>query len=161
MGIALSDLSITSSFANLADIPLRHTGDGDNEHPPISWRNLPDGTESIAVVCVDPDAPFVSDDGQIGFVHWIVYNVRPDEPDLQHALSSGRCTVGRNSLGACDYLGPRPPAGHGVHHYYFWLFALSRAVDVPDDLALPQLLAEIEPALVGMNRLVGCYEAER
>ena len=30
---------------------------------------------------------------------------------------------GRNDNGSWGYFGPRPPAGHGVHHYHFQVFA--------------------------------------
>jgi len=53
---------------------------------------------------------------------------------------------------------PMPPQGHGVHQYYFMLFALDEQLRLPEGLTLWQLLEKIEPHLLGTNRLVGTYE---
>jgi phosphatidylethanolamine-binding protein (PEBP) family uncharacterized protein len=60
-------------------------------------------------------------------------------------------------MGKHGYNGPMPPNGHGTHHYYFWLLALDQALDLEPGLTLWQLLARIEPNVIGMNRLVGTY----
>jgi phosphatidylethanolamine-binding protein (PEBP) family uncharacterized protein len=50
-----------------------------------------------------------------------------------------------------------PPEGHGTHHYFFWLFALSEELSLESGLTLWQLLERIDPNIIGMNRLVGTY----
>ncbi len=50
-----------------------------------------------------------------------------------------------------------PPPGHGTHHYFFWVLALSNEPDLEAGLTLPRLLERVEPTLLGMNRLVGEY----
>ena len=52
---------------------------------------------------------------------------------------------------------PMPPPGHGTHHYYFWLIALSQETALEPGLTLAQLLERIEPHTIGLNRLVGSY----
>jgi len=32
-------------------------------------------------------------------------------------------------MGGHGWFGPRPPAGHGVHHYYFQVFALAQSLE--------------------------------
>ena len=51
-----------------------------------------------------------------------------------------------------------PPEGHGVHQYYFWVLALDQDTRLEGGLSLWQLLAKLEPHIIGMNRLVGTYE---
>ena len=51
-----------------------------------------------------------------------------------------------------------PPNGHGTHHYFFWLLALDTDQVLPDGLNMWDLLGEVEPNVIGMNRLVGIYE---
>ena len=51
-----------------------------------------------------------------------------------------------------------PPEGHGKHLYYFWVLALDRQTSLPEGLTLAELLKEVEPNLLGMNRLVGTYQ---
>jgi len=42
--------------------------------------------------------------------------------------------------------------------YYFWILALDKEIELDAGLTMWQLLARIEPSLVGMNRLVGTFE---
>ncbi len=67
-------------------------------------------------------------------------------------------TEGASDFGKDGYGGPMPPEGHGVHHYFFWVLALDEALDLEAGLTMEQLLAKIEPHVLGMNRLVGTYQ---
>lgn len=157
MGFALSDITLTSSaFENGQAIPKKHTGESDDISPALSWSKPPEGTQSFAVVCHDPDAPLVSPAGTYGFVHWVRYNL----PAACNSLAEGGVegTDGKNDFGNTGYGGPMPPPGHGTHQYYFWVLALDAELKLEAGLTLWQLLANIEPHLIGMNRLVGTYE---
>src|SRR5262245_13549314 len=62
-------IQLTSSVFNEGEaIPLRYTCDGENISPPLSWSNLPSGTQSLALIVDDPDAPSGT------FVHWVAFN---------------------------------------------------------------------------------------
>jgi len=155
MGFALSSLELKSSaFAPNGAIPRKHTGEGEDISPPLSWSRLPDDTKSLAVICHDPDAPLVSP-GTYGFVHWVLYNIPASAAELPEGVQG--YTSGKNDFGKTGYGGPMPPEGHGVHHYYFWLLALDAALDLPEGLTMWQLLERVEPHVIGMNRLVGTY----
>lgn len=157
MGFALSDMQLKSgSFTQGGDIPRKHTGEGEDVSPQLSWSNAPEGTKAFAVVCHDPDAPLVSPTGTYGFVHWVLYNIpatttRLDEGTTQH-------TSGSTDFGKTGYGGPMPPEGHGKHHYYFWVLALSDDSPLPPGMTLWELLRAVEPKVLGMNRLVGTYQ---
>ena len=155
MGFAISDLQLSSpAFADGARIPRKHAGEGDDVSPAFSWTDIPDGTESFALICHDPDAPLVSP-GSYGFVHWVLYGIPGSIPEL--AEGSGLYTAGVNDFGYSCYGGPMPPEGHGTHHYFFWLFALQSAPDLEPGLTLWELLRKIEPEVIGMSRLMGTY----
>ena len=157
MGFALSDMQLTSTaFENGGSIPAAHSCEGEDISPSLSWRNVPQGTKAFAVICHDPDAPLVTPGGTYGFVHWVLYNI----PAATTSLEAGcrEFTNGTNDFGNRSYGGPAPPNGHGTHHYYFWVLALNEAVELEAGLTLWQLLEKIEPALIGMNRLIGTYE---
>lgn len=157
MGFALSDMQLTSdAFKQGGNIPAKHTGEGDDVSPALSWSNAPDGVKAFAVVCHDPDAPLVTGGGTYGFVHWVLYNIPGDVNSLTEG--TGDYTGGKNDFGKTGYGGPMPPNGHGVHNYYFWVLALSEDMQLDAGLSLWELLAKIEPNLIGMNRLVGSYE---
>jgi Raf kinase inhibitor-like YbhB/YbcL family protein len=156
MGFALSTMALTSpAFTQGTPIPRKHSGEGEDVSPPLEWSDAPEGTRSFALICHDPDAPLVLP-GAYGFVHWVVYNIPASVTGLPEGASG--YTAGSGDFGKTTYGGPMPPNGHGVHHYYFWLFALDEELDLEPGLTLSQLLERIEPHTLGMNRLVGTYE---
>ncbi|WP_447045665.1 YbhB/YbcL family Raf kinase inhibitor-like protein [Vreelandella sp. H-I2] len=158
MAFALSALNVTSpAFANHQAIPSKHTGEGENVSPALAWKDAPEGTQGFAVICHDPDAPLVKE-GVYGFVHWVLYNLPGDITELTEKTAEG--TPGVNDKGDVGYFGPMPPEGHGKHFYYFWVLALDHQTSLPEGLTLAELLKELEPNLLGMNRLVGTYQRD-
>ena len=157
MGFALSDMQLTSTaFEQGRSIPKKHTGEGVDTSPALSWSNAPEGTKAFAVICHDPDAPLVTPAGTYGFVHWVLYNIPATSNDLAEGSAEG--TSGINDFGNLGYGGPMPPNGHGTHHYYYWILALDEETHLEPGLTMWELLEGIEPRLIGMNRLVGTYE---
>lgn len=141
------------AFADGASIPLRHTCDGDNLSPRLTWTDVPDGTRSFALVVDDPDAPGGT------FTHWVLYDIPAEVRELGQGGAVG--ASGRNSFGRSGYGGPCPPHGDPPHRYRFTLHAL----DVP---ALPvrngtreEVSAKIEGHVVGTAELVGRYQRQR
>lgn len=159
MGFALSDMQLKSAaFDNDQPIPARHSGEGEDVSPALSWSGAPDGIRSFAVICHDPDAPLITDRGTYGFVHWALYNIPGSVTELPEGCSD--YTAGRNDFGNTGYGGPMPPEGHGEHKYYFWVLALDRDPGLEPGLTLWDLLEKIEPHVIGMNRLVGTYRRD-
>lgn len=157
MGFAPTTMQVSSNdFETMGAIPRRCSHEGEDESPALSWTDPPEGTQGFAVFCHDPDAPLVSGGGTYGFVHWVLYNLPGDLRELPGKVSG--YTVGKNDFGGTGYGGPMPPEGHGRHHYYFWVLALSEATDLPEGLSLWELLEKLEDRILGMNRLIGHYE---
>jgi len=113
----------SSAFADGQTIPRRHTCDGENVSPPLSWGGAPAGTLSFALLMDDPDAPRGT------FTHWLVYDIPRDATRFPEGLPHGQ--AGRmlaNDFGRAAYGGPCPPQGHGPHRYRFTLYALDMPV---------------------------------
>lgn len=113
-----------------------------NQSPNLKWSGAPEGTQSYAVTCFDPDAPTGS-----GFWHWTVANIPADVTELAtgasgHAMPSGS-VEGRTDWGPSIYGGAAPPPGHGPHRYIFTVYA----VDVPH----LDLSADSSGAFFGFN----------
>ena len=156
MGFALSEIQLQSTaFKNGEMIPDKHTGTGEDVSPELHWSKPPEGTKAYALICHDPDAPLISENGTYGFVHWTLYNIPADVTSL--AEGSGEFTQGVNNMGNSGYNGPMPPEGHGNHHYYFWILALDKETALEPGLGMGELLQKIEPNVLGMNRLTGIY----
>ncbi|MEA2189594.1 MAG: hypothetical protein QOK16_4605 [Solirubrobacteraceae bacterium] len=151
----VADLTLRSpAFSNHESIPRRHAQDGENLAPPLEWSGVPDGTKAFAVVVHDPDAPLVD-----GYTHWVAYGIPGDATGLPEG--GGDAVAGVNSSGDVGYRGPAPPPGHGVHHYYFWVYALDEEIDLEPGLDRRALLERIEDRVIEQARLIGLYENER
>lgn len=144
-GFGAIDLS-SPAFANGGRLPPRFTADGEGVSPPLLWGKLPEGTESLALIVEDPDAP-----APAPLVHAIVWGISPEERRLAEGAirpdgnggSDGQ-DVGRNSYFFEGWLPPDPPTGHGEHHYAFQLFALAGVADpggTPRRAALVRVMA--------------------
>lgn len=147
----VADFRLTSpAFKHHERIPDRHTGDGEDVSPELAWTGVPEGTEALAVVVHDPDAPLVD-----GFTHWVTYGI----PGGAAGLPEGGAgmTEGTNSTGSTGYFGPAPPPDHGSHHYYFWVYALDDDVALEPGLDRRALTDRIEDHVIEQARLVGTF----
>ncbi len=50
------------------------------------------------------------------------------------------------------------PAGHGLHRYFFKLYALNTTLDVEPGLSKKELLEEMQGAVIGEGEWMGTYE---
>src|SRR5262249_3644679 len=145
----------SAAFSEGAAIPRRHTGDGEDLSPPLSWEGLPPATRELAMIVDDPDAPTSEP-----WVHWVIYNL----PATQEGLIEGVPPIprpkplgpvqGKNSWGSLGYRGPAPPKGHGVHRYIFRLYALDRALELPEGLDKPGLLKAMRGHILAEAELI-------
>lgn len=154
MALNIKDLQIHSpAFTSLERIPKQYTSDGKNISPPLVWSGLPAGTQQLALICHDPDAPLPQ-----GFTHWLIYGIGPTVNQIAEGDGS-KFTEGMNSSNQPGYTGPAPPKGHGLHHYYFWLYALDAKLDLKPNINREELLNAIADHVIEQARLVGVYES--
>jgi Raf kinase inhibitor-like YbhB/YbcL family protein len=147
----MAEPTLTSdAFAAGDPIPARHTCEGEDLSPPLTWSGLPDGTASLALVCHDPDAPSGT------FVHWVAWGIDPTAGGLSEGEAAPR--EGSNGFGSAGYRGPCPPPGHGPHRYFFRLYALSAEPRVEPGADREALVRAIDGLVVGTAELVGTYE---
>jgi Raf kinase inhibitor-like YbhB/YbcL family protein len=144
-------------------IPRRHTGDGEDLSPLLSWSSLPPGTKELALIVDDPDAP-----GAEPWVHWVLYNIpvgTEGVPEGVHQTERPPFPAGAiqgvNSWGTVGYRGPAPPRGHGVHHYHVTLHALDAVLGLPAGLDKKLLLEAVAGHELARGVLVGTYERSR
>src|SRR5438132_7502978 len=76
-GSAMSIELASSAFQPKGTIPKQYTGDGDDRSPPLHWSEPPNGTQSLALICEDPDAPAGT------WVHWVLLNVPAEARELK------------------------------------------------------------------------------
>ena len=156
-------LSLASTaFADGQNIPTKYTCEGDDISLPLAWANPPEGTKSFALVVDDPDAKPVA--GKV-WDHWLVYNIPATVTSFAEGIEKVESVEGQaftqsfNSGGTVGYQGPCPPAGSGVHHYNFYLYALKSDEKLEPNLSKQDLLEKIKPNIITEVKITGLYEA--
>jgi len=149
-------MKITSTaFHDGEKIAALYTCEGQNISPPLAWSGVPQGTQSLALIMDDPDAPSGI------FTHWVVFNIPAESLNLPAAATSanlpGGTIQGRNSYGTRAYGGPCPPPG-SPHHYRFTLYALDQPVALAAGATRGQLLSATRSHILAQARLVGLYQ---
>ncbi|MEN5203375.1 YbhB/YbcL family Raf kinase inhibitor-like protein [Stenotrophomonas sp. TWI700] len=98
-----------------------------NRNPQLAWHDVPAGTRSFALLCIDPDVPTVPDtvgredctvprdQPRAHFTHWAMADIPADV----HALAAGSCSDGFTVRGKTQ---PAGPAGsrQGVNDFTGW-----------------------------------------
>ena len=147
----------STAFSEGANIPSRHTCDGVNLSPPLSWSGQPAGTKSFVLIVDDPDAPGGT------FLHWTFFDIASSVqalPEGQPAAKLGQSGI--NDFGKSAYGGPCPPPGRGSHRYFFKLNALDiPSLGLSPGATLIQIEQKIKGHVLGTAELIGRYERKR
>jgi hypothetical protein len=144
----------STAFDEGAMLPPHFTCDGDGVSPPLEWDDVPDGTQSFALICEDPDAP------RGLFIHWLLYNLSAGSRELEEdipgdeVLSNG-ARQGTNSFGDIGYGGACPPKGDREHRYIFKLHALDTDLAVGPGASREELLTAMRNHVLADTQLVG------
>ncbi len=150
----------SQAFGPGAAIPRRHSGDGEDLSPPLSWTGIPPGTCELALIVDDPDAPTPEP-----WVHWVMGKIAAGLEGIAEGVHGTRTPAfpegsvhGKNSWGAVGYRGPAPPKGHGVHRYVFRLYALDAPLSINPGIDKPGLLRAMQGHILDQGELIGTYE---
>lgn len=155
LGTGFGSIRLSSpAFADGGQLPHRFTADGDGVSPPLLWDAPPSGTQSLALIVEDQDAPTPQP-----IVHAILWRIPPDERALAEGAigSDSLSSPGRNSYFGSGWLPPDPPTGHGPHHYAFQLFALDTLPDLDGKPRRGSLAEKMAGHVVGAGLLIGTY----
>jgi Raf kinase inhibitor-like YbhB/YbcL family protein len=149
---AAATLTVSSSaFADGAGIPMEYSCEGKGSPPPLSWSQVPAGTQSVAILVEDPDAP------KGPFAHWVIYNIPPATYSLPlpSANVPAAATIGLNSNGSTGWAAACPPSG--LHHYRFRVFALDTKLPELQRATAEALRAAMDGHILAQGLLTGTY----
>ncbi len=118
--------------------------------PPLEWSAPPPGTQELALVVEDPDAPAAEP-----FCHWLVWGLAPQQGKLLEGEAPPR--VGKNAFGNSEWLLPDPPTGHEAHDYVFQMFALDAPLSLMPGATRADLLAAMDGHVAAAAVLTGTY----
>ncbi len=133
----------------------KYTCDGQDYSPEIVWSDPPSSTKSYILIMEDPDAPRGT------FVHWVLYNIKPEVKQLPENLPKEKVTndgmaQGVNSFNKIGYNGPCPPRKN-VHRYFFYLYAVLQGPELEPGLTKKDLLKIIEDKTVKQASIMVKY----
>ncbi|HEU5261309.1 MAG TPA: YbhB/YbcL family Raf kinase inhibitor-like protein [Gemmatimonadales bacterium] len=151
-------LALTSTaFREGSPIPVKHTCDGADVSPALSWGGTPRGTAAFAVIANDPDAPAGT------WVHWVLYDLPGSAVQLPENVPKtdtlpdlGGAIQGRNDFRRTGYGGPCPPPGP-AHRYFFKLYALDAHLKLGPGATKQEVEAAMKGHVLGTAQLVGTY----
>ncbi|MCL2590536.1 MAG: YbhB/YbcL family Raf kinase inhibitor-like protein [Betaproteobacteria bacterium] len=118
---------IPGKFAFAVPDPVRHVSLGENLNPHLAWTDIPEGTKSLAVICLDPDAPSKGDDvnhegrsvpadlPRTDFFHWVLVDLPVRLREVAVGEFSGEVTP-RGKAGPLAPYGAR----RGINDYTAW-----------------------------------------
>lgn len=147
------------AFKASAPIPKKFTCDGSDVSPRLAWTGAPAGTEALALIMEDPDAPAGA------WIHWVLYDVPAKNGGLPEGVPAAETLDGGGKQGwswgvaqfeRVGYGGPCPPPGP-AHHYVFTAYALSNPTGLPPRATKSQLLKAIKGQVLAQAELVGLY----
>ncbi|PTT60659.1 YbhB/YbcL family Raf kinase inhibitor-like protein [Stenotrophomonas sp. HMWF003] len=124
----LSSISLQNGHPIAAEFAAGDAaGFAPNRNPPLAWSEVPEGTRSFALLCVDPDVPTVPDtvgrhdctvprdQPRADFVHWAMADI----PTAVREIAAGSCSEGFTVKGKTT---PAGPAGsrQGLNDFTGW-----------------------------------------
>jgi len=146
----------SAAFDEGQSIPQKHTCDGEDVSPSLSWENPPDRTKSFALICDDPDAPSGT------WVHWVIFDLPAAITELPEAIPTKEEVLngakqGRNDFSRIGYGGPCPPKGD-PHRYYFKLYALDAALNLKAGATKADVENAMKGHLLGEGKIMATYK---
>jgi|TARA_B110000263_G_scaffold218218_1_gene204729 phosphatidylethanolamine-binding protein (PEBP) family uncharacterized protein len=140
----MSEFSITSSdFKEGEEIPKKFGYKFENKKPKLDFKNIPEGTQNIALIMDDPDA--MAAVGKV-WVHWLQYF---------DFLSQDLIIEGKTDFGEIGYGGPAPP--NGRHTYVFKGYALDVKLDLEEGYSKQELEDTMKSHIIAEAKLTGTF----
>ncbi len=176
--------AIPEEYAYCIPDPQNHKKLGKNLNPQMVWSDLPDGTQSLAILVVDTDVPKIrTDANQEGkvidksmprqdFYHMVLIDIPSDLKEIKAGQDSkgidpkppgptpyGVRGVNHYSNANGGYDGPCPPWNDELlHHYHFRLYALDvKSLGLKGNFTGPEALTAMQNHILAQNEWIGTY----
>jgi Raf kinase inhibitor-like YbhB/YbcL family protein len=147
--LPLEVLLSSNDFDHDGFIPAVHTCDGIDLSPHLSWRPIPEKTESFVILMEDLDAPGGPK------THWSLFDYPGDRRVLPQGVP-GIGVEGINDFGNLVYKGPCPPRGE-THRYNFRVYAIDKQLNLPRGSTKNEIEVEMIGHVQGYGHFLGKY----
>jgi Raf kinase inhibitor-like YbhB/YbcL family protein len=132
----------SDSFREQGPIPA-------DRSPQLGWSEVPAGTESLALLCMDAGAP-------ADFFLWCVADIPPSLASIAEGVAT-QLRLGLNDYGSVGYHGPLL-APNETRQYIFRIYALDVAqLELPERFTGNDLLNAIYGHIIDEAQLIGAY----
>ena len=130
--------SIPAACAFAAVDPASHVRLADNRNPHLAWDDVPNGTESLLLLCMDGDVPQSADDvnredrtlapgiARGDFFHWVLIDIPPSVRMIaEGAASAGVTPHGKPAMSLAVHAedGAAHQLRQGINDYTGWFSA--------------------------------------
>jgi Raf kinase inhibitor-like YbhB/YbcL family protein len=118
---------IPGEYAFAVPEPLNHVALSDNRNPAFEWTDIPAGTQSLVLICCDPDVPGKPDDvnqegrevpadlPRVDFFHWVLVDLSAIDTHIRE----GEFSNGVTARGKDAAHGPHGTR-QGLNNYTDW-----------------------------------------
>lgn len=138
------------AFTDGHPIPRKYAAEGKGISPPLEWSDVPSGTRSFALTCVDIDQD------RNNFIHWVVYGIAESTRSLAENAGDWSPT-NKRALPGTGYYGVAPPRGK-THRFRFTLYALNFRPEFSSSVVdVPMLENAVAGHVLARADLVGTY----
>ena len=145
--------AFTQSHSNT--IPKKYTCDGEGISPEISWDEVPEKTESFALIMEGLDVPNRSNP----LVLWVIYNIPGPLRAIASNSTPSEAKVGINDLGKKRYSAPCPKPGTHKQRYQVTLYSLDKTfVFLPDETTKEELVKAMKHHILAVTENIGFCE---
>lgn len=146
---------ISPAFEHQGKLPIKYTCHDKNMNPPLQFHGVPSNAKSLVLVMSDPDAPQSQP-----WIHWVLFNIPPKTREIKEGSMVEGAKRGKNTAQTLEYYGACPPIGHGMHHYYFILYALDKELDLQEGASYEEVKQALQGHIIAQADLVGLYETK-
>jgi Raf kinase inhibitor-like YbhB/YbcL family protein len=149
---AAADFTVTSeTFKELGFFPRKVSNKnpqnpncvGDNVAPQLSWKNMPAGTKSFAILMDDPEGRLGA-----GAHHMVIYGIPPTVTSFAEGelnKPSDKYVGGKTNVASGAFMGPCTPPGT-QHHYSIVVIATDfEPKELPPGLSHEEFVAKLWP----------------
>jgi Raf kinase inhibitor-like YbhB/YbcL family protein len=146
----------SNSFKNNETIPDKHLckeNGGENISPQLKWKNVPESTETFAVIVKDKTHKLNTGKNKI---HWMLFNIPPDVTKLKENIKPKFYRNGENTFGTSKYEGMCSSESGEKHTYLFEVYALNRTIDL-ENPTYTKLMTKIKMFKLKKATLTGIF----
>lgn len=134
------------------NIPKANACDGAGRSLPLTIKDVPAGTQTLALIMDDVDAK--------GYIHWVLWNISPQDQILPENFVPPGISQGMTSGGKNAYEPPCPPSGQ-QHRYRVQLYALRKSLGFSSPPTAKEMEAAMQGNVIDRAEIGGIYASQK